>query len=74
MTVIKIFDRSLRHGLCTKKPNDASYCNALAACSVVCRPKRHGGLGITNVELENQDILPKQRHIFYFFIFLFFLQ
>jgi hypothetical protein len=43
--VVKSFDRSRCHYLWAKKEEDNS-CNALAAWSVVCRPKKHGGLGI----------------------------
>jgi hypothetical protein len=63
-TVIKLFDRSRRHCLWAKKEDDTS-CNALAAWSVVCRPKKHGGLGIRNLELQNKALLLKQLHKFY---------
>jgi hypothetical protein len=32
---------------------------------MVCRPKKHGGLGIINLELQNEALLLKQVHKFY---------
>jgi hypothetical protein len=34
--------------------------NALAAWSLVFRPKKHGGLGVLNLELQNKALLMKQ--------------
>jgi hypothetical protein len=64
-TVIKYLDRPRRHCLWAKKDVDASSLNALAAWPVVCRPKRHGGLGIKNLELQNRALLLKQLHNFF---------
>jgi hypothetical protein len=63
-TVIKIFDRSRRHCLWAKK-EDGSYGQSLAAWELVCRPKNRGGMGIINLELQNEDLLLKQLHKFY---------
>jgi hypothetical protein len=63
-TIINIFDRSRRHCLWAKE-EDSTSVNALAAWSLVCRPKRHGGLGIVNLEIQNKALLMKQLHKFY---------
>jgi hypothetical protein len=63
-TIIKIADRSRRHCLWAKEErNDAVH--SLAAWNLVCRPKKHGGLGIINFELQNNALLLKQLHKFY---------
>ena len=63
-TVIKIFDRSRSHCLWAKN-EDSSSVHALAAWPVVCRPKKFGGLGVLNLELQNKALLMKQLHKFY---------
>jgi hypothetical protein len=63
-TILKIFDRSRRHCLWAKE-DDSTSVNALAAWSMVCRPKRQGGLGILNMEIQNKALLLKQLHKFY---------
>jgi hypothetical protein len=47
------------------KEEDSSSCNALAAWTLVARPKCHGGLGVLNLELQNKALLLKQLHKFY---------
>lgn len=37
----------------------------LAAWSLVCRPKKHGGLDILNIEVHNTALLLKFLHTFY---------
>jgi hypothetical protein len=32
---------------------------------MIFRPKKHGGLGILNLELQNKELLLKQLHKFY---------
>ena len=63
-TIINIADRSRRHCLWAKDAESSSV-NSLAAWSMVCRPKRYGGLGVTNFELQNKALLLKQLHKFY---------
>jgi hypothetical protein len=63
-TILKIADRSRRHCLWAKE-EDSSSVNSLAAWSLVCKPKRAGGLGIINFELQNKALLLKQLHKFY---------
>jgi hypothetical protein len=63
-TIFKICDRARRHCLWAKE-EDSSSSNSLAAWSLVCRPKRHGGLGVINFELQNKALLLKQLHKFY---------
>ena len=38
---------------------------SLAAWDLVCRPKDKGGLGILNLNVQNQGLLLKQMHKFY---------
>jgi hypothetical protein len=63
-TILNICNRAQRHCLWTKD-EDSSSVNALAAWSLVCRPKKHGGLGVLNLELQNKALLLKQLHKFY---------
>ena len=63
-TIIKIFDRGRRHCLWDK--NEASgTSHSLAAWSVVCRPKKHGRLGVINLEIQNCALLLKQLQKFF---------
>jgi hypothetical protein len=63
-TIIKIADRSRRHCLWAKEEESGSA-QSLAAWSLVCRPKKKGGLGIINFEVQNQALLLKHLHKFY---------
>jgi hypothetical protein len=63
-SIIKIADRSRRHCLWAKEDGAASV-QSLAAWDLVCRPKRRGGLGIINFEIQNTALLLKQLHKFY---------
>jgi hypothetical protein len=63
-TIIEICNRAQRHCLWAKEEESRSG-NALAAWSMVCRPKQHGGLGVLNLELQNKALLLKQLHKFY---------
>jgi hypothetical protein len=62
--IINICNRAQRHCLWAKD-EESSSTNALAAWSLVCRPKQHGGLGVRNLELQNKALLMKQLHKFY---------
>jgi hypothetical protein len=63
-TILDICNRAQRHCLWAKDDESGSV-NALAAWSLVCRPKQHGGLGVLNLELQNKALLMKQLHKFY---------
>ena len=63
-SILKLFDRSRRHGLWAKE-EDSSSVHSLAAWSLVCRPKKYGGLGIINLELQNKALLLKHLHKFF---------
>jgi hypothetical protein len=63
-TILNLSDRSRRHCLWAKE-DDSTSVNSLAAWSLVCRPKRHGGLGVLNMEIQNKALLMKQLHKFY---------
>jgi hypothetical protein len=62
--IINICNRAQCHCLWVKE-EDSSSCNALAAWTLVARPKCHGGLGVLNLELQNKALLLKQLHKFY---------
>jgi mannosylglycoprotein endo-beta-mannosidase len=65
-TFIKFCDRARRHCLWAKKSEDGVVsCHSLAAWSMVCKPKKKGGLGIINLELHNKALLLKQLHNFF---------
>jgi hypothetical protein len=63
-TILNICNRAQRHCLWAKG-EDSSSVNALVAWSHVCRPKKHGGLWVLNLELQNKAPLMKQLHKFY---------
>jgi hypothetical protein len=62
-TIIKTLDRGRRHCIWAKK--DSDKVQSLAAWELVCKPKNKGGLGIINLELQNQALLLKQLYKFY---------
>jgi hypothetical protein len=62
-TILRICDRAQRHCLWAKE-EDSSSVNALVAWNRFCRPKKHGGLGVRNLELQNKALLMKQLHKF----------
>jgi hypothetical protein len=61
-TIIKAVDRARRHCLWAKK--DKENHNSLAAWEMVCRPKEKGGLGIINLETQNDALL--MEHLYRF--------
>jgi hypothetical protein len=63
-SIIKIADRSRRHCLWAKNEGTSSE-NSLVVWSVVCLPKKNGGLGALNFELQNKALLMKHLHKFY---------
>jgi hypothetical protein len=62
-TIIKTVDRARRHCLWEKKDKEGH--NSRAAWQMVCRPKDKGGLGVINLEIQNDALLLK--HLFRFF-------
>jgi hypothetical protein len=63
-SIIKTFDRSRRHCLFSKEEGSTSV-NALATWPLVCRPKKHGGLGVLKMEIHNKGLLMKKLHKFF---------
>jgi hypothetical protein len=62
-TLIKTLDRGRIHSVWAKKESDKVQ--SLAAWELVCKPKDKGGLGIINLELQNDALLLKQLYKFY---------
>jgi hypothetical protein len=48
-----------------KKTDDGEKCQSLAAWSLVCIPKKKGGLGVLNLKIQNQALLLKYLDKFY---------
>src|ERR1041385_2525180 len=61
--IIKQLERIQRQCLWRKYGQDSG--KSLAAWELVCRPKNKGGLGILNLQLQNQALLMKHLHKFY---------
>jgi hypothetical protein len=61
--LILVIDRARRH--CLWKRKDKDKVNSLAAWDMVCKPKNKGGLGIINLQIQNNALLLKQLHKFY---------
>ena len=55
---IKSVDRARRHCLWDKRQDSTSFAG-LAAWRTVCQPKKKGGLGVINLELQNMALLLK---------------
>jgi hypothetical protein len=62
--ILNICDRASRHYLWAKEEGNSTS-HSLAAWSLFCKPKKHGGLGVLNLELQNKALLLKQLHKFY---------
>lgn len=63
--IIEQLDKIRRHCLWNKKTETGERCNSLAAWDMVCRPKKHGGLGVINLRIQNDALLMKFLHKFY---------
>ena len=63
-TFLKSVNRARRHCLWDKREDSTSFAG-LAAWDMVCKPKEKGGLGIINLELQNNALLLKQLHKFF---------
>jgi hypothetical protein len=61
--LILVLDRARRH--CLWKRKDKDKVNSLAAWDMVCKPKNKGGLGIINLQIQNNALLLKQLDKFY---------
>jgi hypothetical protein len=61
--MVKVVNRARQHCLWDKK--DREHHNSLAAWELVCKPKDKGGLGVINLEIQNDALLMK--HLFKFF-------
>ena len=62
--LIEILDKIRRRCLWTKKTEYGDRCNSLAAWDLVCRPKKNGGLGVINLNINNEALLLKFLHKF----------
>jgi hypothetical protein len=62
-SIIKVVNRARQHCLWDKK--DREHQHSLAAWELVCKPKDKGGLGVINLEIQNDALLMK--HLFSFF-------
>ena len=61
--IIKQLERIMRQ--CLWRGNSDTPRQSLAAWDMVCRPKEKGGLGVINLQLQNQGLLIKHLHKFY---------
>lgn len=64
LKLIEIFDRARRHCLWRKENDKDAKTHSLAAWNVVCRPKKRGGLGVLNLQIQNKALLLKYIHKF----------
>jgi hypothetical protein len=55
-TVLNICNRAQSHCSWAKEEGSSSG-NALAAWTMVCKPKKHGELGVLTLELQNKSLL-----------------
>ena len=63
--MIEMLDKIGRRCLWTKKMEPGDKCNSLAAWDMVCKPNKHGGLGVINIKVQNDALLMKFLHKFY---------
>lgn len=63
--VILHIDRARRHCLWRKNNELETRTHSLAAWDIVCKPKKKGGLGIINLEIQNTALLMKHLHKFF---------
>ena len=62
--VIEVIDKARRRCL-WRKDKHKQRVNSLAAWDMVCKPKKKGGLGIVNLQVQNKALLLKQLDKFY---------
>ena len=60
--LLEMLDKIRRRCLWTKKSEQGEKCNSLAAWDLVCKPKKHGGLGVINIKLLNEALIFKFLH------------
>ena len=58
-TIILRADRGRRHCIWAKKEDFTDKVQSLAAWELVCKPKNKGGLGVINLEIQNEALLLK---------------
>lgn len=63
--ILAQLDKIRRFCLWNKKTESGDKCNSLAAWDMVCHPKCHGGLGVLNIQVQNEALLMKFLHNFY---------
>lgn len=63
--VIQHIDRARMHCLWRKSRDPNAKVHSLAAWDLVCQPKKKGGLGVINLELQNIALLLKHLDKFY---------
>ena len=62
--ILDLLDKIRRKCLWRKKTEQGDKCNSMAAWSMVCQPKRSGGLGIINLRIQSDALLLKYLHKF----------
>ena len=63
--ILEHLDKLRRYCLWAKNTEDGHKAMSLAVWGLVCRPKEKGGLGIIDLQTQNQALLIKQLHKFY---------
>lgn len=63
--IIAQLDKIRRQCLWIRKTDQGNKSNSLAAWDLVCRPKKHDGLGVINLQIYNDALLLKFLHKFY---------
>jgi len=65
LQIIEFVDRARRHCLWRKSTDRDEKTYSLAAWDLVCKPKKKGGLGLIDLEVQNQGLLLKFLHKFF---------
>ena len=63
--ILEHLDKLRRYCPWAKNTDDGPKAISLAAWNLVCCPKENGGLGIIDLQIQNQGLLLKQLHKFY---------
>ena len=60
--LIEHLDKLRRRCLWCRKTKNGETSNSLAAWNLVCRPKKHGGLSVLDINIQNMALLLKFLH------------